>query len=210
MGEPLIARVKDNKDKQRTYAYWKSRYKLAMSNGFYVEALMIDYALIEDRLASTLYHSGVMPNREALKMNATSTKAYLKQILKNSDLYKYKGELRVNLKNISGKINCLRSIILWAKKPLASDESSRYLKALKAQYEMLDLDEFAEFLDKIEAWCKYRNEIIHAAMNKSLDDLQEKLAFKAEEGLQLANYLDAKERSIKKGNKIRRAANLHL
>lgn len=208
MGEPLIKRVEDSKDKQRTYAYWKSRYHRAMSEGFYVEALMIDYALIEDRLASTLYHSGVMAHRETLKMNARSTSSYLRPMLESSGLYKYKGKLRVNLKNISGKINCVRSIILWAEKPLAEEETSRYLKALKSQYEMLDLAEFNTFFDEVNVWCHYRNEIIHAAMNKHLEDLQEVLARKAEEGFKLANYLDAKERIIKKGNKIRRAANL--
>lgn len=63
MAERKIAPVKDNLDKQRTYAKQKGRYKSAMSNEFYLEAIMIDYALLEDRFRSMLYHMGFLSNR---------------------------------------------------------------------------------------------------------------------------------------------------
>ena len=65
MSQRKIAPVKDNKDKQRTYAREKARYCSAMKYGFYLEAMLIDYALLEDRLRSVLYHIGFLPNRRS-------------------------------------------------------------------------------------------------------------------------------------------------
>ena len=68
MSKRNIAPVKDNLDKQRTYAQEKGRYKSAMKYGFYLEAMMIDYALLEDRLRSILFHIGFLPNRKSMSV----------------------------------------------------------------------------------------------------------------------------------------------
>lgn len=208
MNLPLIDCVKDNKDKQQTYAYWKSRYKLAMREEFYVEALMIDYALMEDRLNAILFHSGVLPNRQTLKMKAGTTKNLLRQIL--AEYGNFKEPVRVNLTNITGKIKCLQAVLAWVEKCTGDYEENRYLKTLKNQYESCEIDGLEECLQDITDWCKYRNEIIHAAFNKNVSSLSENFRDRAIEGFQLANYLDAQERIIKKGNRIRKAANLSI
>ena len=46
-------------EKQQTYAGLKVRLKKALSSGFWLEACMIEYAIIEDRTASILLHAGV-------------------------------------------------------------------------------------------------------------------------------------------------------
>ena len=64
----MIKPVIDNADKQRTYREHKARYKKAMENEFYFEALLIDYALMEDRLRSMIYHMGFLRDRSCFKI----------------------------------------------------------------------------------------------------------------------------------------------
>lgn len=60
MNERLIKPAENNIEKAYTYRQMKDRYNKAMSEKFYFEAMMIDYAMIEDRLRSSIYHIGGM------------------------------------------------------------------------------------------------------------------------------------------------------
>ncbi len=48
-----------NEEKYLAYAGLKTRLKKAMASGFWLEACMIEYAIIEDRTASILLHGGI-------------------------------------------------------------------------------------------------------------------------------------------------------
>ncbi len=48
-----------NEEKYLAYAGLKTRLKKAMASGFWLEACMIEYAIIEDRTASILLHAGI-------------------------------------------------------------------------------------------------------------------------------------------------------
>ena len=48
--EKQIAAVKDNVEKQEAYRKQLGRYRRALNNEFYFEAMLIVYAMIEDRL----------------------------------------------------------------------------------------------------------------------------------------------------------------
>lgn len=50
--------ITDNMQKYENYKEQMSRLKKAMINGFYLEAVFIEYAIMEDRLESVLRHSG--------------------------------------------------------------------------------------------------------------------------------------------------------
>ena len=58
-----ITPVTDNKDKKLTYSHNLKRYNKAMRDGFYFEAILISYAMMEDRLRSFLYHMGLSRTR---------------------------------------------------------------------------------------------------------------------------------------------------
>jgi len=49
----------DNGEKYTTYALLKSKLSRALKGGFWLEACMIEYAIIEDRTSSILQHGGV-------------------------------------------------------------------------------------------------------------------------------------------------------
>jgi N12 class adenine-specific DNA methylase len=55
MSESLIT----NEEKHQVYATLKTKLKIALQQEFYLEALLLEYAIMEDRLTSILRHSGI-------------------------------------------------------------------------------------------------------------------------------------------------------
>ena len=171
MDERKIGAVTNNMDKCYTYAQHKGRYSQAMKYEFYFEALMIDYALMEDRLKSFLYHAGILQSRTSYKIDCCkSNKVLLKQVYCN---YINRPDANLpNIQNISGKINIIRAILEWVSYTEQNPDDNRYLRALKNQCESVDIGDMLDTLKMIEAWCKYRNEVVHALMNKNVDNLK--------------------------------------
>ena len=203
MGHILIEPVKDNKDKQQTYRQLMGRYNAAVKYKFYLEAMMIDYSMIEDRLTSILYHLGVLPNRKTLKISAAKTKNQIRKIVND-----YLGKERnISLTNITGKITVLKAILNWVNETEYTS-NDKYLEVLKKQCESMDIGGTLDMLTDIEVWVKYRNEIMHAALNKNIESLYSDMYEKVEAGKAYGRFLDGQERIAKKGNKIRKAMNL--
>jgi len=53
-----MEQIKDNMQKYANYKEQMGRLKKALTQGFYLEAVFIEYAIVEDRLESVLRHSG--------------------------------------------------------------------------------------------------------------------------------------------------------
>lgn len=205
MSGRIIKPVTDCKDKQRTYREHKGRYKRAMENGFYFEALLIVYALLEDRLRSMIYHMGFLTDRTALKIWKKKA-ACLREIV---SAYKNEQENdQLGITNISGKAKIIRCILKWTAYTEGGYQQDKHLSALKSQCEGLDVGGLLSALEELQDWCTYRNEVIHGLMNKNLDSLSLELKARAEAGMKLAEYFDSQEKLLKKGNKVRKSANL--
>lgn len=200
-----IKPVTDNMDKQRTYREHKGRYKRAMENGFYFEALLIDYALLEDRLRAMLYHMVFLTDRTTLKIWKKKSDG-LREIV--SSYKNHNEDDRLGITNISGKAKIIRCVLKWTAYTENGYRQDRHLSALKSQCEMLDVGGILSALEDLSEWCDYRNEVIHGLMNKNMDSLSNELVFRVEEGMKLAEYFDSQEKLLKKGNRIRRSANL--
>lgn len=65
MAVRLIAPVMDNRDKQCAYRIQIEKYNQAIRYEFYLQAIMIDYVMIEDRLRSMIYHMCFLADRNA-------------------------------------------------------------------------------------------------------------------------------------------------
>lgn len=76
MEEKHIESVLGNNDKQNTYRKLMGRYKKAVSNEFYFEAMMIVYAALEDRFRSFLYYIGAIRNTTDEGLNVSKTKKH--------------------------------------------------------------------------------------------------------------------------------------
>ena len=53
-----MEQITDNYQKYTNYRLQMGRLKKALTNQFYLEAIFIEYAIIEDRMESVLRHSG--------------------------------------------------------------------------------------------------------------------------------------------------------
>ena len=60
----------------------------------------------------------------------------------------------------------------------------------------------------MEKWCSYRNEVIHALMNKNIESVNAELAERVVEGMAIARYFDNLVKRIKTNSGIRKSINL--
>ena len=201
--EKQIAAVKDNAEKQEAYRKQLGRYRRALNSEFYFEAMLIVYAMIEDRLRSFLYHIGVLNTRESAKSDVKETKKFHIEIYNNFFDKKFTG---LDLKNISAKYGLIRAVLNWV--TTTEGAEGKYQIKLKYACESLDAEDVFNCIDKLEKWCDYRNEIIHGLMNKKVESLYSELAEKADEGMKLATKIDAYVDIVSKGHIVRQSLNL--
>ena len=207
MSESRIAPVADNKEKQATYQQQMRRHKKAMNDGFFFEAMLIDYAMLEDRLRSMLYHAAFFASREKT-VCWKKTKPYFQSFV--SEYKNEKDNESLGVTNISGKIKVIRSMLRWVVEGDSVDQSDRYLQKLDFQCESLDIGAMLETLDAIQDWCAYRNEIVHALLNKNTTSVYAELETQAENGMKYARFIDSQVRILKKGNVVRKSVKAPL
>ena len=208
-------------EKYETYRAEMARLKGALQQGFYFEAMLIEYALLEDRLRSFVYHAGLLQNRKAshLLPGKNAVRKDFNRIAQRVKTWKLEDGKetgntsnfeRLSVNKISDKIFIVRTIVLWSSELESLPDESRYLQALRGQCESLDAAALLETLDAIDTWRMYRNEVIHSLMNKRMESVQQKLSEQVEQGVQLARQLDAQVTILKKNNRIRKAARLPM
>lgn len=66
MANRTIQPVTDNKDKQRTYSEQMGRYARAMRGAFYLEALLIDYAMLEAQASLGMEYARFLDTQERI------------------------------------------------------------------------------------------------------------------------------------------------
>lgn len=200
--ERQIAVVKDNSDKQVTYREQLGKYKRALNNEFYFEALLIVYAVLEDRMRSFLYYIGAVRRADSTKLNVSRTKSILRRLYFGSD-EEAEGK-RIDLTQISAKQQLIASTITWTLEYEGVPEES-YLAILKDQYEScLNMDGFLSTLDAINDWRDYRNEIIHGLLNKNVESINAELKEQVEKGMGYARFVDSQVKALKRKDLIRK------
>ena len=108
----------------------------------------------------------------------------------------------MDLCQISTKEQLIRNTLTWTLEYEGVPEET-YLAVLKSEYEGLDIGGVLTTLDQIDAWRKYRNEIIHGLLNKNVTSVDSELKSKAETGMEYARFIDSQVKALKKKNVIR-------
>ena len=181
MSNPAVKCAETNKSKGATYSALIGKYNIAMKEGYYGEAELIVYAFLEDRLRSFIYYSDLIDTFRSNNLNENGVAAF---------------GCEANIKNISSKISAIRSAFKIMNKPVS--EQTDFEKHLcRAYHYSIDRREFKSKLNKIEKWCNYRNEIVHAMFNKDIDALREGFSEHVENGFSLARYVDEQVKHLK-------------
>ena len=202
-----IEAVSSNRDKQLTYKENCAKYKKAIQEEFYFEAMLISYAMMEDRLRSFLYHIGALANRESIKVSCSKTNKQLKEIVNAYKRNKENSSLGIT--NITGKMKIIRCTLEWVSTVDSGYEDDKYLVALKNQYEgNIDIQEMLSVIEELYEWLDYRNEIMHALLNKNVDSLHIELRRRTLQGMELARKIDSFVSYVKKRNYVRRSIKL--
>ncbi len=195
-----IRPVEGREDKQNTYKEQMTRYKKAMNNDFCLEAIVIDYACMEDRLRFMLYYLGVLHDEQDYKVSGNSSR--VKEF--RNMLHEYEGEkANLAITSITGKRKIINSVFRMVSEPNKPNEAGSIRQTLwTALHDENHDEEILTILKEIEEWCGYRNEVIHSLLNKNTESLYEQIKAKAEEGYQLFRRLDNQVQWIKR-KKIR-------
>ena len=190
----IIPRATDDKDKGNTYKQYIEKYNKAIKYECFLEAIVIDYAMLEDRLIAFLHYTGVISRTR----NKISVNKFCRPQIRS--IIGYKPNSAINVNNISVKIRIAKALL-----SIDDNEEDKYLLMVHSHLaERVSTNEFNETLQDITTWCNIRNQYIHALFNKNYDALQEGLCEYAENGLKLARKIDNYVKAIKKNNSIRK------
>lgn len=201
-----FTRISNNLEKSSAYKAQMDKFKQARAQGFYFEGIFILYAMLEDRLSSFLFHAGVInSSRDKITTNKI-VKPCLDEIL--SGLNNKNQKIAI----ISNKILITQAILKWSKGPMTfpNDEISKdYRSMLYRQiHKSAGMDEMLLTLNKIQEWCRTRNELVHALLNKNPNHQEESLHLLIEEGYALTRKFDNFVHSFKVRNTIRKQFNI--
>lgn len=190
----IIPRANDGKDKGNTYKQYMEKYNKAIKYECFLEAIVIDYAMIEDRLLAFLHYIGVVSRTHS----KISVNKFCRAKIRN--MLGYMPNSAINVNNISVKIKIVQKLL-----SISAEEDDKYLVSVHLLLdERIPKQELLAVLDEITLWCNIRNQYIHALFNKNYDALQEGLCEYAEYGLKLARKIDGFVQKIKRNNNIRK------
>ena len=200
---PKIATITTNMEKKTAYQLQMERFKRAKAGGFYLEAIFILYALIEDRLSAFLFHAGITnATREKITRNG-KIRPHLDSALTVLNTK------QPNIRNVSAKIKLIKELMAWSTDYSVNEPTLNYLDALYKQINRTaGRDQMIETLTRIEGWCTYRNELVHALLNKKVEDQEKILQDLVYEGEACNRSLQNFVKSFKNRNTLRKSFNI--
>ena len=200
---PKIEPITTNMEKKTAYQIQMERFKRAKAGGFHLEAIFIIYALIEDRLSAFLFHAGVTNStREKIARNG-KVRPYLDRTLTVLNTR------QPNIRNVSAKIKLIKELMEWSTDYSVNEPTLTYLDALYKQINRTaGRDQMIETLTRIEGWCASRNELVHALLNKKVENQEEILQALVAEGEACNRSLQNFVKSFKVRNTLRKTYNI--
>ena len=200
---PKIPTITSNIEKQTAYQKHMERFNRAKAGGFHLEAIFILYALIEDRLSAFLFHAGIFnASRDKITKNG-KVRPHLNSTLTVLNVK------QPNIRNVSAKIKLIKELLAWSAEYPTNEPALNYLDAFCKQINRTKgKDEMAGTLTRIEEWCVCRNELVHALLNKKVDNQEEVLQALVLEGEDCNRQLQNFVKSFKVRNTLRKTFNI--
>lgn len=193
-----ITSVKDNKEKYENYKCQCSDLNSALKSKDYRSTILISYAMIEDRLISFLYYMNIIEKKESPFVPSD----YIDKIIRPKLNHKFKDKngkeiskkSSYKIKNIGAKISIMRIF-------LNNNNGNSFLDDcyyIISKY--IGIDVYKNFIEDLEEWKDYRNEIIHDSFNKNINSLNINLESCAIIGSKLARTASKFTNAIKNKN----------
>ena len=212
--------IQTGKEKQLVYAHEYKRLKKALQEEFYLETIVISYAIIEDRLVAFFHHAGIVSRQnETLAINRPIY-PYMRELMgKDSDAV-------IKIKDISVKMALIKALLSMTEDraaqidndvALAADSRKKkaalrkgYMESIQKQIEKtIDREAVLGILDRLEPWRNERNQLIHALLSKTLTSSETARKECAHTGQDLARGIDdALVKPFKKNNRLRKQHNI--
>ena len=172
-----------NIDKYLTYRYSFSKLKKSITNEFYFEAILIEYAIIEDRIYSFfrrlgfLNESGNLPEGKRKLLKRT----FHKQTLRWTD--------------ISVKIKLIETLISLESFHVTNHEDKTYLLEFSLRIKPFH-DEIQQIILQLSPWLKIRNRYVHALMEYKTNTIEDELKAFVTQGETIIRLLDSLVKKI--------------
>ena len=168
-----------NYEKYEMYKATLAHHDKAIKQGFYLECIMLNYGLIEDRLNFLLYRLGL------IRFNPNGIECTKKSIAHLRIMLGIKTGCQVKVKDMKVKIEILQKLID------NTIESPGILNDISIRMaQKIDAHEFIAMLNDLHTWRDQRNHFVHGLMNKSPSIYDEDLKTMAENGKKYFRYLD--------------------
>ena len=178
-----------NEQKGKIYTETILRYKRAMASQFYFECLLIDYALIEDRLSDFFLQTEIAARNPDRKIHFR--KDQRKNLIESGIR-----EVNRSLSTMESKSDLLQKILENLETPvLGNDIQIIAMKTVLKRNRIADLlTRF--FFDELRDWRRTRNAIVHDLMNSAPSEI-DSAKEAAEKGFELFRILDRSVAKIK-------------
>ena len=212
--------VQTGKEKQEVYAKEYQRLKRALNEEFYLEAISIGYAVIEDRLVAFLHHAGIVSRQHDYLAINGAVSPFIHKLLGKEN---YEA---VKIKDISVKVKIIQELLLLTEeKAIEIDNEVKisantkrklylaqkgYMSVLQRQIaHTVDAVAVQEIIRELDPWRDERNQLIHALLNKNTKSSEEVRKTCAEKGKEFSRAIDdALVKPFKKNNRIRKQFNI--
>ena len=174
----LKMKTEKNYMKRTMYANVISKRNKAYNSGFYYEAVMLDYAVVEDRLNTFLWNLGIVKVDENGPTVTRRTKKPMRELLGLSDNSKFM------IKNMDTKLCVIKAILSY------NGEDELLLDMKHCLINRVGADTILELIERIAKWKEKRNQIVHGLMNRVPRECDEAVIQIVAEGKKIFRELD--------------------
>lgn len=166
-----------NIDKYITYRYSFAKLKKAITNEFYFEAILIEYAIIEDRINSIFRRIGFLNESGNLPEGKSKI---LKRIFQTQTL---------RWTDISIKLKFVNALITSESINIPNQEDKLYISELSITIKPIS-GELTELISQLKPWLTKRNKYVHALMEYKTTTIEEELKAFVNDGEIMIRKLD--------------------
>lgn len=172
------------------------RYRRAVKNEFYLEALWVLYAMIEDRTSAFLYCLGFVSEENRSKQ--TKTQAIQDEW---NDIRRAMDKKPAGFKNLGHKLDAILMLIEWSKD---TEPSSVFQRDIQRKLRRLKTPELLiSSVLYLNEWRESRNKIVHALFSSRSESAQLKLVALVEEGYEAIRRFDGAVGQLKRSLDVR-------